>query len=63
MMLDSEIIEGELFGVKSSNISYGHRMESYDHLVFLMLEIIFVSLINMALFYTKMREEKEFLSN
>ncbi len=30
MMLDSEIIEGELFGVKSSNISYGHRMESYE---------------------------------
>ncbi|QKF73424.1 glycyl-tRNA synthetase, beta chain [Aliarcobacter faecis] len=30
MMIDSEIIEGELFGVKSANISYGHRMDSYE---------------------------------
>ncbi|AXK48693.1 glycine--tRNA ligase subunit beta [Aliarcobacter trophiarum LMG 25534] len=30
MMLDSEIIDGELFGIKSSNISFGHRMDSYE---------------------------------
>jgi glycyl-tRNA synthetase beta chain len=30
MMLDSELIDGEIFGVKSENISYGHRMESYE---------------------------------
>lgn len=30
MMIDSEIVEGELFGVKSANISYGHRMDSYE---------------------------------
>ncbi|OCL91246.1 glycine--tRNA ligase subunit beta [Aliarcobacter thereius] len=30
MMLDNELIDGELFGVKSENISFGHRMESYE---------------------------------
>ena len=30
IMMDNEIVEGELFGVKSSNLSYGHRMDSYD---------------------------------
>ncbi|OCL98208.1 Glycine--tRNA ligase beta subunit [Aliarcobacter thereius] len=30
MMLDNELIAGEIFGIKSENISYGHRMESYE---------------------------------
>ena len=30
MMLGEEVIPGELFGVESSNISYGHRMVSYE---------------------------------
>ncbi len=30
IMLGEEVVEGELFGVKSSNISFGHRMVSYE---------------------------------
>ncbi len=30
IMQDNEIVEAELFGVKSQNISYGHRMDSYE---------------------------------
>lgn len=30
IMLADEIVEGELFGVKSSNFSYGHRMNSFE---------------------------------
>ncbi|OCL92381.1 glycine--tRNA ligase subunit beta [Arcobacter porcinus] len=30
MMLDNELMAGEIFGIKSENISYGHRMESYE---------------------------------
>lgn len=34
IMMDNEIVEGELFGVKSSNLSYGHRMDSYEPFIF-----------------------------
>ena len=34
IMMDNEIIEGELFGVKSSNLSFGHRMDSYEPFIF-----------------------------
>lgn len=30
MMLGEEVVEGELFGISSKNISYGHRMVSYE---------------------------------
>ena len=30
MLLDDEVVEGELFGVKSSNQSFPHRMVSYE---------------------------------
>lgn len=30
MMLGEEIVEGELFGIASNNISFGHRMVSYE---------------------------------
>jgi len=30
IMLENEIVPASLFGVTSSNISYGHRMESYE---------------------------------
>ncbi|WP_198306260.1 glycine--tRNA ligase subunit beta [Arcobacter vandammei] len=30
IMQGDEIIDGELFGVKSSNLSFGHRMDSYE---------------------------------
>lgn len=30
IILDKEIVEAELFGVKSSNVSYPHRMVSYE---------------------------------
>ena len=30
IMLGEEIVQGELFGVQSSNISFGHRMVSYE---------------------------------
>ncbi|HAC70981.1 MAG TPA: glycine--tRNA ligase subunit beta, partial [Arcobacter skirrowii] len=34
VMLENEIIPAQLFGVDSSNISYGHRMQSYEPFVF-----------------------------
>ena len=30
IILDKEVVEGELFGVKSSNFSFAHRMVSYE---------------------------------
>lgn len=34
IMLGDEVVEGELFGIKSSNFTYGHRMVSYDKVYF-----------------------------
>ncbi len=34
IMLSDEVVEGELFGIKSSNFTYGHRMVSYDKVYF-----------------------------
>ncbi|QOG13187.1 glycine--tRNA ligase subunit beta [Arcobacter sp. FWKO B] len=34
IMLGEEIIDGELFGIKSSNFTYGHRMIGYDKVSF-----------------------------
>jgi len=34
IMLGDEVVDGELFGIKSSNFTYGHRMVSYDKVYF-----------------------------
>src|SRR5574344_2547669 len=34
IMMDNEIVEGELYRVNSSNVSYGHRIDSYEPFIF-----------------------------
>ena len=60
IILGEEIVEAELFGVKSSIFSFAHRMVSYEPFTYSFAGIISVKLINMVLFYIQMREEKSF---
>ncbi len=58
ILLENEIVEAELFGVKSSNFSFAHRMVSYEPFTYDFAGDYFCKLDKNGVILYQMKEEK-----
>ncbi|MDY0365707.1 MAG: glycine--tRNA ligase subunit beta [Arcobacteraceae bacterium] len=63
IMLGEEVVDGELFGVKSSNFTYGHRMISYDKVSFDFAGEYFCKISKHGIIYDQEEREKIILDS